>query len=119
MSGFKDTTVYEEKVSQLGEHYYQPYFVGALLGRGGFAYCHEVKTLNDNNKYAIKIIPKLTDVDAKKKRDIALRVASPLLRFMRRLTSLSPLIILESSNTTITFKTTATLTSSLSFALAE
>lgn len=74
VSAFKDSTVYEEKVTQLGEHYYHPYYVGRLLGTGGFAYCHEVRTINDSNKYAIKIIPKVTDIDPKKKREAAVRV---------------------------------------------
>lgn len=81
-TGYKDTTVYEERVTQRGEHYYHPYYVGKLLGRGGFAYCHEVKTIGDEHTYAIKIIDKETD--PKKMKEALYRVLTTLTRSKRR-----------------------------------
>lgn len=60
-SSFKETTIYEEKVSQRGEHYYHPYYIGRFLGKGGFASCHEITAHNDDTSYAVKVIPKETD----------------------------------------------------------
>jgi serine/threonine protein kinase len=68
----QDSTVYEEKVTQKGEHYFHPYHVGRLLGRGGFATCYEVNAANDNTKYAIKIIPK--DEDPQKRLEAIAKV---------------------------------------------
>ena len=59
---FKGTTVCEEKVTPKGEHYYKQHAVGRLLGKGGFAFCHEVKIDRDTTKYAIKIIQKEQDL---------------------------------------------------------
>ncbi len=68
----QDSTVYEEKVTQKGEHYFHPYYVGRLLGRGGFASCYEVKAANDTARYAIKIIPK--DDDPQKRMEAIAKV---------------------------------------------
>ena len=59
---FKGTTIFQEIVTPKGEHYYKQHSVGRLLGKGGFAFCHEVKIDGDSTKYAIKIIQKEQDL---------------------------------------------------------
>jgi serine/threonine protein kinase len=54
----KNTTLYEVRLSDRGEHHYQQYRIGNQLGKGGFANVYEITKEHELCTNAVKIILK-------------------------------------------------------------
>lgn len=110
--------IYEEKVTMRGEHYYEAYTLGKMLGKGGFATCFEIRDSREGKRNAVKVISKYTKNAKNVKEDNVAKVTASRDRSRKRLHSSRHSTIRASSSISITFTIGRTTSSSSSCATA-